>query len=79
MKAADKTELKPCPFCGFEKPFLTFCEYDKCRWTISCPQCKTECTVPVLRDHVGNVRNGQRRSNKGRLIATWNTRRVENG
>lgn len=66
--------LKPCPFCGYEKPFLTFCEYDKCKWTISCPQCHIECTVPVLREFVGSVRIGRRRSNENSLIEAWNKR-----
>ena len=70
-------ELKPCPFCGCDKPFLMFCEYDKCKWTISCPQCHIECTVPVLRDIVGRVRAGQRRSNETRLIETWNNRHIQ--
>lgn len=72
-------KLKPCPFCGYDKPFLMFCEYDQLKWTISCPKCSIEVTTPVLRDLVGNIRNGKRRSNKTNLIEKWNKRAEKTG
>ena len=70
----DQIELKPCPFCGFEKPFLTNCEYRKSMWTIRCPNCKIETTVPVVRQKWGNVYCGNEESNRKRLIESWNRR-----
>lgn len=72
----DQIELKPCPFCGFEKPFLTNCEYRKSMWTIRCPNCKIEITVPVFRQKWGNVYCGNEVSNRKRLIEAWNRREV---
>lgn len=73
----NRIELKPCPFCGFENPFLTNCEYRKSMWAISCPNCKIEITVPILRQKWGNVYCGNEISNKDRLIEAWNRRAEE--
>lgn len=73
-------KLKPCPFCGYKKPFLHFCEYRKSLWIINCPKCKMELTVPVLRQlnkPDGGIYDGRELSNKDRLIEAWNRRIAE--
>ena len=80
MKAMSEVKLKPCPFCGDDNPFLHNCEYRQTLWTITCPKCKIEITVPVLRDFWSNsgVRMGKEQSNENRLVEAWNCRTPEN-
>ncbi|MDE7195049.1 MAG: Lar family restriction alleviation protein [Oscillospiraceae bacterium] len=69
MKA--NAALKPCPFCGFERPFIHAVAYDRCINIISCPKCHIEITVPTFMA-------GKRSNNKERVILAWN-RRADNG
>lgn len=64
-------KLKPCPFCGFDRPFIHAVEYDRCINIISCPNCKIEMTMPTFVA-------GKKSNNRYRVIATWN-RRTDNG
>ena len=62
-KSALVSNLKPCPFCGYEHPTLTYWSGGGC-WRIDCPNC----------DIVFRLGAGAKEKMKDRIVDAWNRR-----